>query len=59
MEKLTLLLVGCLGTLVAAAHGSQDRSTVDLAPPNPYIDKGACPLNVALIANGLPGKKSP
>jgi len=44
MEKLTLLLVGCLGTLVAAAHGSQDRSTVDLAPPNPYIDKGACPF---------------
>jgi len=43
-EDINAVLVGCLGTLVAAAHSSQDRSTVDLAPPNTYIDKGACPF---------------
>lgn len=51
MINRTLLLVGYLGTLVATAQASQGRSTVDSAPPSPYIDKGACPFECCTYRN--------
>jgi hypothetical protein len=51
MTNRTLLLVACLGALVATVQASQSRSTIDSVPPSPYIDKGACPFECCTYRN--------
>src|ERR1700680_3237001 len=55
-DRMLLLLV-CMGTLVAAAHASQSQATHDSAPPSPYIDKGACPFECCTYRNWVATQK--
>jgi hypothetical protein len=44
MTNRAILLIACLGAVIANAETPQNRPTTDTVPPTPYIDKGVCPF---------------
>jgi hypothetical protein len=53
----TLLLFALLSATAAIELRSQSRSTTDLAPPNPHIDKGACPFECCTYREWVANQK--